>query len=69
MGKVLYWVGGVINWLAYVWLVTSETLEEICHTAIGDPIRATFSAAEGRKYTPRAEQSTLTRQSNAARVI
>ena len=42
MGKVLYWVGGVINWLVYIWLVMSEALEEICFTLIGDPMRGIF---------------------------
>jgi hypothetical protein len=62
MGKVLYWVGGVINWLAYVWLVTSETFEEICYAAISDPIRGIISAAETRQHAPKAEQRTFSRQ-------
>jgi len=68
MGKVLYWVGGVINWLAYVWLVTSEAFEEICYTTIGDSIRGIVSAAETRQYTPKVEQRTLSRQSTPAKV-
>jgi hypothetical protein len=68
MGKVLYWVGGLINWLAYVWLVTSEAFEEICYGAIGDSIRGIVSAAEARRYTPRVEQRTLSRQSTPAKV-
>jgi hypothetical protein len=39
MGKVIYWVGGVINWLAYVWLVTSEAFGEICYATRGDSFR------------------------------
>jgi len=68
MGKVLYWVGGVINWLAYVWLVTSETFEEICHVAIGDSVRGIVSAAETRQQTPKVESRTLSRQNTTAKV-
>jgi len=68
MERVLYWVGGVINWLAYVRLVTSETFEEICYGAIGDPLRGIVSAAESRRYTPKAEQRTLSPRSTAAKV-
>jgi len=69
MGKLLYWVGGVINRLAYIWLVTSEAFEEICYATIGDSIRGIVSAAETRKYTPRVEQRTISPQSTAARVL
>ena len=68
MGKVLNWVGGVINWLAYVWLVTSETFEEICYVAIGDPLRGIVSAAETRQHAPKVESRTLSRQNTAAKV-
>jgi len=68
MGKVLYRMGGVINRLAYVWLVTSEAFEEICYATIGDSVRGIVSAAETRKYAPKAERRTLSRQSNAAKV-
>ena len=68
MGKVLNWVGGVINWLAYVWLVTSETFEEICYVAIGDPLRGIVSAAETRQHAPKVELRTLSRQNTAAKV-
>ena len=68
MGKVLYWVGGVINRLAYVWLVASEAFEELCYAGIGDSIRSIVAAAETRKYAPKVEQRTLPRQSTAAKV-
>jgi hypothetical protein len=68
MQKVLYRVGGVINWLAYVWLVTSEAFEEICYGAIGDSVRGIVSAAETRRYAPKVEQRTFSRQSTAAKV-
>jgi hypothetical protein len=58
MGKLLNWIGGVINWLAYVWLVTTETLEEGFHAAIGDSVRGIFSAAETRQYGLKMEPRT-----------
>ena len=67
MGKLLYWVGGVINRLAYIWLVTSEAFEEICYATIGDSIRGIVSAAETRKYTPRVEQRIHSRRSTTAK--
>jgi hypothetical protein len=69
MGKVLYWVGGVINWLAYVWLVTSEAFEEICYATISDSIRGIVSAGETRRYSPRVERRTLSSQSTTAKVL
>jgi hypothetical protein len=68
MGKVLYWAGGVINWMAYVWLVTSETFEEICYVAIGDSFRGIVSRAETRQHAPKAESRTISRQSTTAKV-
>jgi len=68
MGKLLYWVGGVINWLAYAWLVTSETFEEICYATIGDSIRGIVSAAESRQHAPKVERRTLSRQSTATKI-
>jgi len=66
MGKLLYWMGGVINWVAYVWLVTSESLEEICHATIGDSIRGIVSAAETRQYARKAEQRAISQQTTTA---
>jgi hypothetical protein len=63
MRKVLYWVGGVINWLAYVWLVTSEAFEEICYVAVGDSVRGIVSAAETRQQAPKVEPRKFSRQS------
>ena len=68
MGKVLYWAGGVINWLAYVWLVTSEAFEEICYAAIGDSVRGIVSAAKTRQHAPKVEPRTLSRQNATAKV-
>ena len=68
MGKLLNWTGGVINWLAYIWLVTSETSEEICHATVGDSIRGIVSASETRQYAPKVEQRTLSRQSTTVRL-
>jgi hypothetical protein len=69
MGKVLYWVGGVINWLAYVWLVTSESFEEIRYATIGDSVRGIVFKGETRQYTPRVERRTLSSQSTTAKVL
>ena len=68
MGKVLYWVGGVINWLAYVWLVTSESFEEICFASVGDSMRGIVSAADIRRQTSRADRRTPSYQNSAAKV-
>ena len=68
MGKVLYWVGGVINGLAYIWLVTTEALEEVFYVAIGDSVRGIVSAAETRQHNPKAEPRVLSRQSTTAKV-
>ena len=68
MGKFLYWVGGVINWLAYIWLVTSEAFEEIGYATIGDSLRGIVSAAETREQFFRAERRRPSYQSAAAKV-
>jgi len=67
VGKVLYWIGGIIRWFAYIRLVTGEVFEEICYAKIGDSIRAIVSAAETRQYAPKVEQRTLSAQRTAAR--
>ncbi len=61
MEKVLYWAGGAINWLAYVWLVASEAFEEIRYATIGDSIRGILSRTETRQYAPKTEQRMLPR--------
>lgn len=68
MGKLLNRTGGVINWLAYIWLVTSETFEEVCQATLGDSIRGIVSASETRQYAPKGGQRILSRQSNIAKV-
>ena len=67
MGKVLYWIGGIINWFAYVRLVTSEVFEEIFYAKIGDTVRGIVSAAETRQYSPKVENRTLPAQGTAAK--
>jgi hypothetical protein len=68
MGKLLNWIGGVINWMADIWLVTTEAFEEVFYVAIGDPVRGIVSAAETRQHNPKAELRTLSRQSTTAKV-
>jgi len=67
MGKVLYRVGGVINWLAYVWLVTSEAVEEVFYGTIGDSVRGIFSKVETRQHAPKLEPRTLSHQDTTAK--
>jgi hypothetical protein len=67
MGKVLYWVGGVINWIVYVWLVSSEAFEEICYATIGDSVRGIVSAAETRQHAPKVEPRMYIRQTSTAK--
>jgi len=68
MREVIDWVGGVINWLAYIWLVTSEALEEVFYVTRGDSVTGIFSKAEIRQPNPKAEPRTLSRQSTTAKV-
>ena len=67
MGKVLYWVGGVINRMAYIWLVTSEAFEEICYVAIGAFARRIVSAAETKQQAPKVEPRMHIRQTSTAK--
>lgn len=55
-------MGGLINWLAYVWLITSEMAEELFYMTIGDSFRRFISSVELREQAPRMERKTLTRQ-------
>lgn len=68
MGRLLNWIGGVINWMAYIRLVTSETFEELFYVAIGDSVRGIVSAAETRQDAPKVEARTLSHQNTAAKV-
>jgi len=67
MGKLMNWVRGVINWLAYVWLAISEAFEEICYVAVGDSFRGIVSAAETRQQAPKVEPRMYIRQTSTAK--
>jgi len=67
MGKLMNWVGGVINRMAYIWLVTSEAFEEICYVGVGDSVRGIVSAAETRQQAPKVEPRMYTRQTSTAK--
>lgn len=67
MGKLMNWVRGVINWLAYIWLVSSEAFEEICYATIGNSVRGIVSAAETRQQAPKVEPRMYIRQTSTAK--
>jgi hypothetical protein len=67
MGKLMNWVRGVINWLAYIWLVSSEAFEEICYATIGDSVRGIVSAAETKRQAPKVEPRMYIRQTSTAK--
>jgi len=47
MGKEMNCVAGrVIGRIAYVWLITSETIEEICCLTVGRLLRDLFSGQD-----------------------
>ena len=60
-------MGGVMGWLAYIWLVTSEFCEELFYFTIGDSARRLFSATEFREQEPRIYPRTHTMQSPTAK--
>jgi len=60
-------MGSVINWLAYVWLVTSEFFEELVFNA-GDFFRRIAFNAGAREQTPKVESRMYTRPSSTAKV-
>jgi len=65
-------MGGIINWMAYMWLITSETLEELFFGNVGDFLRRFTYAAETREKAPRVESRTLPHQkplSNATNTV
>ncbi len=68
MVKLLNCIGGVINWTAYIWLVTTEALEEVFYVAIGDSVRGIVSAAETRQYAPKVGPRAASRQNTASKV-
>ena len=56
-------MGAVINWMAYVWLVTSEVLEELIFNA-GDFFRGISFNAGYREQAPKVETRIYTRQTS-----
>lgn len=68
MRKLPNWIGGVINWMAYIWLITTEAFEEVFYVATGDSVRGIISAAETRQHASKVESRTLSRQSTTAKV-
>ena len=67
MGKLMNWVGRVINRMAYIWLVTSEAFEEICYVGVGDSVRGIVSAADTRQQAPKVEPRTLPHHNTTAK--
>jgi len=59
-------IGAAINWIAYVWLVTSEVLEELVFNA-GDFFRRIAFNAGAREQTPKVESRMYTRSSSTAK--
>jgi hypothetical protein len=59
-------MGAVINWMAYVWLVTSEVLEELIFNA-GDFFRRIAFNAGDREQAPKVETRIYTRQTSIAK--
>jgi hypothetical protein len=48
LGKMLHRFGEVMNLLAYLWLVTTEVLEEVLYVSMGDCVREFVFTAETR---------------------
>jgi hypothetical protein len=44
-----------ISWMAYIWLITSETLDELFNSVIVDSVRQFVFTAEIRAQAPRAK--------------
>ena len=61
-------MGAVINWMAYVWLVTGEVLEELIFNA-GDFFRRIAFNAGDREQAPKVETRMYTRPSSTANAI
>jgi hypothetical protein len=59
-------MGAMINWLAYVWLITSEVFEEIVFNA-GDFFRRIAFAAGAREQAPKIESRMYTHPSSTAK--
>ena len=61
-------MGGFISWLAYIWLIISETLEEWSYLAVSDSLRRFVYTAQPREpYHRKIEQNIRPRQTNPAK--
>ena len=61
-------MGALINWMAYVWLVTSEVLEELIFNT-GDFLRRIAYEIGAKEQAPKVESRMYTRPSSAANAI
>jgi hypothetical protein len=59
-------MGKAINWMAYMWLITSETIEELFYRSIGDFFRRFTCDVETRERAMKAEPRIFTCQDTAA---
>ncbi len=59
-------MGAAINWMAYVWLVTSEVFEELVFNT-GDFFRRTAFQIGTREQSPKIESRMYTRPSSTAK--
>jgi len=55
-------MGRLICWMAYVWLIIGETVEELFCMTIGDSFRRFVPSVEPRGQAPMIERRTLTLQ-------
>jgi hypothetical protein len=59
-------MGRAINWMAYIWLITSETGEELFYRYIGDHFRRLSLGAERREQAPKVDPMILRSPGTAA---
>jgi hypothetical protein len=67
MGKVMNWGGGVINWIAYIWLIASESVEEITCCTRGILSKDLYSVRSRGQWEPSRLQAE--RHSNNEQVL
>lgn len=60
-------MGRAINWMAYIWLLSTETVEELFYRGIGDFLRRFAFDIEPREGAVRIEHRMLTRKDTAAK--